>query len=552
MLRRLGAACAFAAVFSTAAASLWAADPCGVNNSAVATTIALARDKSLFVLAYEAPPGKGTFKDRDGRQLVFVGNAFLIDILESESERIGFFATAKHNLAAACIDAKKMGSNGAPKVRLVAANGASLATAAPSAPQCERLIKTTETAGNRDVVFNPDLTVLSGPLPSGTTWLPILIGSIEATTSTGGGGVEHMDGRLTALPAIMGNLPSRPVRPEQIKYGWIRVIAGNNDHGVSGSAFITTLSNSVPVALGTVTHSFPPGRNNSEDEHGASDVVDESVLTATEVKNLVTATLGDLSGTGYSLISTFDVLDKEYDPAPPSGAVAQLFKAAERTGFKDMSGADLIRRKMAGAGASAIVYIRHQCEALAQSPDLLLKYTFCQKALVGSTVSQCLYTPDQYLDYASAAFQENSGGTYQKPGNAVKAANEARQILNTGGADAAKGVVPILQAALAEPLSGKTIVRPGWDSAAVFDLAKAERAAGGDTGDYLKRLRQAIEIDPGNILAKRAFVDAVAQNGAVNEAKEAVGYLRDLVAAKQMTGSLATETHGALRRLARQ
>lgn len=530
-------------MLSTAAAPVRAAaadTPCGGSNQAVATTIPIARDRSLFVLAYEAQASKETFTDGEGRNLVFVGNAFLIDILDAGQERIGYFATAKHNLAAACTGARKLAPASLPKVRLVAANRASVATTEPSAAQCDRLIKATETAGNGDVVFNPDFTVLSGPLPGGTFWKPILIGSV-GTASTGGV-VEHMDRQLTARPAIAGNLPTASVKPEHMKYRWIRVIAGENDHGVSGSAFITTLSNGLPVALGTVTHSFPPGRPNSEDD---PNVMDESVLSRQELENLVVATVGDLSGTGYSLISTFDVFEKEYDPAPPSAKVAQIFKAAEGTGFRDMSRAEEIRALL--GGNSAIVYIRRECEALTQGPNLWLKYTFCQKVLYGSTMSQCLYAPEQYIDYA-AALVRNAGATFRQPSDAVKAANEAREILGAAGPKAANGVVPILQTALTQSLGGKTMVRPEWDSAAVFDLAKAERSSGGAAGDYLNRLRQAIQIDPSNTLAKRAFVDAVAQNGRADGVMEARRYLNDLVLSKQMNRDRVVETEAALMR----
>ena len=109
-------------------------------------------------------------------------------------------------------------------------------------------------------------------------------------------------------------------------------------------------------------------------------------------------------------------------------------------------------------------------------------------------------------------------------------------------------MVPVLRAALKQRPERQNLVRRGWDSLAVFDLAKAERAAGGSNIDYLGQLARAISIDASNNLAKRAFVDAVAQNAVSSYAGDARRYLRDLARSNEMKPDLVLKTAAALHR----
>ena len=67
---------------------------------------------------------------------------------------------------------------------------------------------------------------------------------------------------------------------------------------------------------------------------------------------------------------------------------------------------------------------------------------------------------------------------------------------------------------------------------------------------YVDRLHQAIDVDPNNSLAKRAFVDAVAKRGLSDRVPAAQGYLRDLRRAGEISRTLASQAAAHLMRAA--
>ena len=336
-----------------------ATDVCGGNNSAVVMSVPDARRMSMFALAYDStvasPP---TFTDRDHHPLTFVGNAFLIDVVDDGMSQIGYFVTAKHNVAAACEGAHD--TNSLPTVRVVASNRTSVAVVGPSAAQCAKLAKLSQAAGAQPIVFNPDFAVLSGTLPDGGDWKPILVGSdrTPATTSN----VEHLDETLSPQESGAGNLPTPAVEPQYAKYSWLRVINGHTANGDSGSPYVSTLEKGRPVVLGAVTNNIPSAGVAVESD-------DNSLLTTQEVQNLFLNMYPGVSISGHSLVSTFDVLADEYDSSKAGAGLAVLFGQAQQKGFLDQSYALRMYKVLASSGVSTIVYLRRQCEALPADPQ---------------------------------------------------------------------------------------------------------------------------------------------------------------------------------------
>jgi hypothetical protein len=503
-----------------------AADGCGTQNAGVAKSIEDAWQNSMFAFTYEdaaaEPPNR--IMGTDGIALQFVGNAFLIDDVDDGHTQTGYIATAKHNLLIACQNAAP--GDGA-KVRMVAASGISFPIVGPSKAECADLMAIYAKADAKDVIFDPDFAVVKAILPADNGWKPLLVGTAGSTGSNGE--IDHLDASLALQPASVVALPTPAVqRPEYASYTWLRAIAGNNVPGISGSPYVTTTGGQRPVALGMLTNSIPPG--------GAPLVGARHTWSKTEVANMVSNMQADLAAKSFSLIATFDALPSEYGIQAVNPEVRTLFEQAESDSFQNMSRADRLRKKLAASGLSSLAYIKSRCTELGTNdkPNVY-KLTFCTGALSHLDDFECFYLPDEFTRYVANIVrrpQTQFSDLFGKPAAAVKVANELRPLVATAGQPTAATATILLQSIFDQPHQG-ILVSERWDSAAIFDLALAEKKANGDSDSaaYLARLKQALDLNPKNKLAKKAFVDSAVRLGArgdTSHLSDAVKYVSEL------------------------
>lgn len=527
-----------AAVFAQSAI----AAPCGTQNSRVARNIGEARSKSMFAFGYVPAEGTaGNFKDKAGTPLQFVGNAFLIDVVEEGKNDRGYFATAKHNLLAAC---QSVADGSSPNVRLVALSGAPVIIDGLDASRCAPILETYKNAGVQDVVFDPDLAIVSGILPPGG-WRPLLIGTDGVSAPTGT--VEHMDQRLTPLPAWAVGAPTPPVqKAEFANFRWLYAVAGNNPAGASGSAYVSTVDGTRPIVLGVLTNSIPPT--------GARLVNKNYTLTADETSILIGKMYPGLLASSYSLLASLDVVGGEYDLRSTAGNVATLFDDAAADEFRDSEMALRLNQKISSGTFAALAYMRQKCEDISPDNISIMRYQFCRLVLDDTSNTQCYFDMTAYgQKYYDVILDAAKNSQFPEQGAAIKAANDARRILKQAGpspdAATAGTVAAVLQAARDHPREGATLVNPRWDSAVIFDQAKAERASSGEDQAYLERLKEALAADPNNKHAMRAFVDATARSKLPAFVPDATRYLETLRKSGDFPVNIGSETAAALARV---
>ncbi len=523
------------------------AGACGDGNRNVVDTMDDLRSMSLFAVAAETDDGSDVARDAAGRPLQFIGNAFLIEKVEERLDAIAFFATARHNVTAAC---KRVAEGEAPRIRLVTMARGSYAVDNISAARCAELRATAAHAGAVDVLHVPDVEILRAHLPAGVG-KPVMVGSQSAGVAAANGTVEQMSKSFLPLSKASVGLPVTPWQnPKHREFNNLLAIDGSNLAGASGSPFVV-FDGRKPVVLGIVTHSIPPT--------GTMLRVGDEIYDAEQTQRLIVLQFPALVAQSYSLVFKPESLLETYDQVPVDDRLSSRFSSARAQAFGDpVRLADDLAGQIAKSGLSAAIYIRRQCEQRPESfEDRVALAFFCMEVIRRSVDSQCFVGSASYAAQITDWMRRLPDKSVPHIATAaanIRIVNDARtligQIAQDDGATEIAGVVKDVLSVAIDALAETGVQRSQeWKSKVLFDLALAERKAGNDDDVYLSRLRDAIDTDPSNINARKAFVDATVQAGSSENAERSIALLSGLRAERAIPALEADRTLTLLRQI---
>lgn len=532
-------AVALVATASITSQSLASAAPCG-DDVRYASTVKDAQLHSLVGLAIAARPEElNSLIDGGGRKFSFIGNAFLIDRLPfGVARRTAFFATARHNLAEICASAHDGNAAEFWIVYRDASGVRSKSAESLSASACSAVEAEAARAGatESEVVYMPDVGIVVVDDLPGADWKPMLLGTSDNVGFSTG--AETLQADLSPWSGQRNGLPNRsPHRDEIPNSEKLRAVLGNFPGGASGSPYIGDSGGGRPIVLGIVTNSIPT--------NGLPMVGPNVSYTAPMMKAWIEKSWANLQGNAFSLIFLSDSLIDRFEAGPYGEAISSAFTQAGKEDYlPPVSSRDMLV-DLARNSQIALLAIRQQCEAGDEETNrFALKVLFCGRLALASSQSQCLFDTERYQDEMAPRIAEESRRATVP--QARQLANVARQTLSgsLGKSDAGTAglAANVLAATVdkAAPQSG--VVR----SKILFDLALAEKAAGGTSEAYLLRLDEAVSADASNIQAARAYVDAAAKSASPDAAAKGLRLIADLQKNGNLSAPQATRTREML------
>lgn len=519
--------------------SMSAAANCG-NDPRYAGSMSDAHGRSLVALAIDAPAGEaGTFSDKNGRTLRFIGNAFLIErsAVGSFGNRSAFFATARHNLAEVCANSITQALR---SLRIVFRDDKavidSVVALPPDEATCAAIAAEAALAmsSQTDVIYMPDVdVVVVNDLPGGR-WRPLLLGAVDGDVT--GSGVESLSGNLNPTSGPRLGLPNLAPEDGGIpESDEIRAILGNFPGGSSGSPYLG-IRNGQPVVLGILT--------NSMTTKGLPMIRGGVVYSADMLKSWIEKSWPTLQGNAFSLVFLSDSLLERFDPRPFAVRIDEIFSKAQQANYIARTERDDLA-ELAGSNQVFAIAVRRKCEADdADGLKLGLKLIFCGQVASISRSSQCIFDADRYQDMMTTkiatALQSVSASQARQLTDAAR-----RSLLNEkslGNVASARIAATVLAATLEKAAP----IADAFRSDVLYDLALAERASGSPDPAYLSRLYSSISADSSNLRAKKEYVTTASKGTSAEAAVQGISMIPELIESGAIGNVAAQNTRSIL------